>query len=297
DLRTRTGSHALDATSTRVDVAGNRTHVFFRRNNLDLHDGLEQHWIGFLCSVLKRHRSGYFECHFRRVDFVKAPEGERCLYVHHFVARQDATFHSFLDPFVHRLDVLARDYTADNCIYKLVASARFRRLNRDFGVSILTAATGLTYKLADTFCGFPNRLAIRDLGPSYVRVDTKFSLQSIDDDLQVQLTHSADDRLAGFLISGDFEAWIFRRKALKANVKFLLVLSGFGFDCLGNYWCGEFESFQNDWVGLSANGIASGDLLESGNRDDFAGGRLFDIFAFVCVHAHNPADALFRASR
>jgi hypothetical protein len=113
----------------------------------------------------------------------------------------------------------------------------------------------------------------------------------------MQLTHSTNDRLPGFLVGGNLEARVFRREALESNAKLFLVLSGFGFDCLGNDRCGEFESFENNWVGLSANGVAGCDLLQSGNRYDFAGRRLFDVFAFIRVHAHNPTDSLFRTPR
>src|SRR6266404_400934 len=293
DLRARPRSHALDTAAARVDVARYRARVLFGRNDLDLHYRLEQHRIRFLSRVLERHRTGDLESHLRRVNFVVAAVVKGRLDVNHLVARQHTAFHRFLDTFPDALYVLARDDAADDRIDKLVPGPGFGRFELDFGVPVLTASARLTNKLPDSFRGFAYCLSISDLRSSDVRIDAKLPLQAIDDDLEVKLTHSADDDLARFLIGCYFETGVFGRQTLETDAQLLLILPGLGFDCLGDDGRGEFKSLENDRAGLLTDCVAGGDLLEASHRDDLACGRLLNIFAFVRVHAHNAAHALF----
>ena len=48
--------------------------------------------------------------------------------------------------------------------------------------------------------GLRDRLAVGDLRPADVRVDVELALQAVDDDLEVELAHAGDQRLAGLLV-------------------------------------------------------------------------------------------------
>jgi len=70
---------------------------------------------------------------------------------------------------------------------ELVAFARLIRLKTDLGVTVLTAATGLSNVFALGF-GLPaNGLAVRHLRLTDVRLDLVLAHHAVDDDLQVQL--------------------------------------------------------------------------------------------------------------
>ena len=54
-------------------------------------------------------------------------------------------------------------------------------------------------------CSLRNRFAIGDLRLTDICLDAEFALHAIDDDLEVKLAHSGDDRLAGFMIGRNLE--------------------------------------------------------------------------------------------
>src|SRR5437868_13474903 len=57
----------------------------------------------------------------------------------------------------------------------------------------------------DLLCRLAGGLAVGDLRPAHVRVDLELAHQAVDDDLEVQLAHASDQRLAGLLVGGDAE--------------------------------------------------------------------------------------------
>ena len=99
----------------------------FGDDDLDAHDRLEQHRLGFLRGVLERHRSGDLERHFRRVDVVIRTVVQLDPHVVDREAREDAAGERFLDAFVDRLDELLRDRSAGDLVLEDVAAARLAR--------------------------------------------------------------------------------------------------------------------------------------------------------------------------
>src|SRR5262249_24570587 len=198
-------------------------------------------------------RTGNLERHLRRIHFVIAAKTESGFDVHHLVAGQHSAFHRLLDSLVHRLDVLARHNTAHYRIDELVARAGLERLYPHFGVAVLTPASRLPYELADALGHLCDRLSIRHLRTTHVGVDSKLALQPIDDDLQMQFAHAADDRLAGLLIRRDLEAGILGRKTLKSQAQLLLIGSCLWLDRLRDDRRREFERFEDDRSGLFAD--------------------------------------------
>src|SRR5581483_5362944 len=229
--------------------------------------------------------------------FVIAAVVQRRLHVDHLVTGEHAAFEGFLDPLLDRLDVLARDDAADDGVDEFKADARLRRLDPDFGVTVLAAATGLAHELADAFRRSGDRLAVSDLRTTDVGINAELALQAVNDDLKVELAHAADDRLAGLLIGRDLEARVFCGQPLKADAELLLILARLRLDGLGDDRRGKFERFENHGMRLFADGVAGRHLLEASDGDDLASGGGIDVFALVGVHAHDATDTLFRAAR
>ena len=63
--------------------------------------------------------------------------------------------------------------------------------------------------------GLRDRLLVGDLRLADVRVDLELAQQAVGDDLEVQLAHAGDDRLAGLLVDGDAEGRILLGEALE----------------------------------------------------------------------------------
>src|SRR5262249_58808125 len=104
------------------------------------------------------------------------------------------------------------------------AGPRLSRLDLHFSVTLWPAPAGLTNEFADALRGFTYRFAISNLGTSDVRIDSELALQPVNDDLEMKLTHTADDRLAGLLVSGYFKAGIFGCKPLQPDAQLVLIL-------------------------------------------------------------------------
>ncbi len=90
-------------------------------------------------------------------------------------------------------------------------------------VTVLTAAAALTDELAFRRDFLGDRLFVGDLRFPDVRFNPELSLHAVDDDLEMQLAHPADDRLARFFIRRNTERRIFLREPLKRFAELLLI--------------------------------------------------------------------------
>ena len=75
-----------------------------------------------------------------------------------------------------------------------------------------------------------DRLAVRDLRLADVGLDAELALHAVDDDLEVQLAHAGDDRLARFLVGVHAERRVFLRQALQRHAHLFLVGLGLRLD-------------------------------------------------------------------
>src|SRR5690606_24854708 len=165
----------------------------------DLHDRLQQHRAGLRRALLEAHRAGDLEGHFARIDVVVRTVVQSDLDVDHRIAGDHAVLHGFPDALVDRGNVFLRHDTADDAVDDLVARPGLLRLDAQEHVPVLAAAARLPDELAFLLDHLADGLAVRDLRLADVCLDLELALHPVDDDLEVQLTHAGDDRLAGFL--------------------------------------------------------------------------------------------------
>ena len=164
-----------------------------------------------------------------RIDFVIITEHEPDLDVDQLIASEKTTLHRVANSLFDRLDVFLRNRAASDLVLEYKTFAR-SRLDLDFDVSELTTTTSLLLVNFFTRRRFRDRFAIRDLRFADIRLDAKLTLHAIDDDLEVKLTHTGDDRLAGFLIGRNVERGIFLRETVQSHAQLVLVLPCFRFD-------------------------------------------------------------------
>src|SRR4030095_1421552 len=98
-----------------------------------------------------------------------------------------------------------RDGAADDVVHELVAFAGLARDHPDLGVPVLAAAAGLLDVAVFALRRARHRFLVRDLRLADRRLDVELALQAVDDDLEVQLAHPADDRLTGLEVGVDPE--------------------------------------------------------------------------------------------
>src|SRR4051794_36132085 len=201
--------HRLDHPAPGVQVPDDVTHVVLGRDDLDGHHRLEQGRAGLAGGLLEDHRAGDLEGHLRGVDLVVLAVQQGGLDAHDRVASEDAVLHGVLDALVDRGDVLPRDPTAGDSVLEFVGrrvAADLERLQGDLHLRELTRPTGLLLVgVVVLLDGLADRLAVGDLRLADVGLDLELAPHAVDEDLQVQLAHAGDDRLAGLLVEPDLE--------------------------------------------------------------------------------------------
>src|SRR5690606_10242886 len=223
-LRGSARRRPADLTTPAGQVAHVFAHVLGRRHDLHIHDRLEQHRIRPLRTLLERDRAGDLERHLARVDLVVRTIDQLDLHVDHRVPGEDAVLHRLLDPLLDGPDVLLRDHAADDLVLEDQPRTGLGRTDVDHHVAVLAAPTRLPDELPlDVLGALANRLPVRDLRTANVRLDLELPLQTVDDDLEMELAHPADDRLPRLLIDVDPEGRILFGELRQAGGELVLV--------------------------------------------------------------------------
>src|SRR5699024_12217283 len=90
--------------------------------------------------------------------------------------------------------------TTDNLIFKFKSSAFFIWLVSDMNVSILSTTTRLTDEFPFYLCRTSECFTISNLWRTYVCFYFKLNLQTVNNDIKVQFTHTCYQRLPSFFI-------------------------------------------------------------------------------------------------
>ena len=119
---------------------------------------------------------------------------------------------------------------------------------------------------------------------SLVDLYVEFTAQAVYDDVKVKLSHSADDGLAGFLVSLHAEGRVFLGKFSKGNSKFVQILLGLWLHGDSDNRFREFHRLQGNLMALCTNCIACAQVLEADCRTDVS--RLHEIYGILVVGVH-----------
>src|SRR5690606_33990451 len=223
--------HALEAPAAGVDVADHVPHVAVGDDDFDLHHGLQEHRGRLLGGSTEGHGAGDLEGHLRAAALGLGAVDQGDAHVHDRVARQDAPAHRFADTGLDRRDVFLGHHTADDLVDELDALAARRRLHVDEDVAVLAAPAALAHEAAlDPLNRTGEGLLVGDLGPPDVGLNLELPQQPVDDDLQVQLAHALDDRLARLLVGVDAEGRVFLGQLAQGLAHLVLVGLGLRLD-------------------------------------------------------------------
>ena len=161
-------------------------------------------------------------------------------------------------------------------------------VDADFGelaraARLLLVGVGQVDRLREIF-------AIGDLRRTDIGLDLELALHAVDQDLEVELAHPLDDRLAQFMVGGDAERRVLARQAIERDAHLLLVGLGLGLDRDLDDRIREFHPLEDDRRIGRAQRIAGGGVLEARQRDDVAGIGDLDVLAVVGMHQQHAAD-------
>ena len=119
--------------------------------------------------------------------------------------------------------VLLGDDTPDDLVLDLDALAAFVGRDVDNGVAVLAATAGLADELALAFGGKSDGFAVRNLRHTDGGLHLELTQQAVTDDVQVQLTHTGDDQLPGFVVVEDAERRILLGQPLQRFGHFVAI--------------------------------------------------------------------------
>ena len=143
----------------------------------------------------------------------------------------------------------------------------------------------------------PQRLAIRNLWLSDVRFDVEFALHAVNEDVEVQFTHSLDDGLTGLLVEFGAEGRVFFSELLNREAQLFLVSLGLGLDRNLDNGLRESHRLEDDRLSRVAQRVPRSGVLESDDGVDVTSGHRIDRVFLVGVHLENLSDALFLVLR
>ncbi len=288
--------HGLHLATTGVEVTDHGAEEVLGRGDFDGHHRLEDARVGATSGLLEGHRAGELERKLRGVDVVVRAVSEGHLDVLDRVTSENTELHGFLDTSVDRGDVFLRDTATGDGVDEFVTRASFLRLEIDDDATELTGTTGLLLvRVFDLLDLLAEGLAVGHLRLADVRLDLELALHAVDQDVEVELAHACDDRLAGFLVGVDAEGRILFSKTLDRVRELLLVGLRLRLDGLFDDRCGEGHGLEDDRVGRITEGLTGGGVLEAHDGADHARTDLVDLLTLVGVHLVDLADSFLLA--
>ena len=214
------------------------------------------------------------------------------LNVNNRISGQYPSLHSALDTCVNSWDVFLRNRTADNAVDELVALTGLVRGNSDLNVTVLTFTTGLTSVFHINISRFSDGFFVSYLWLTYVCLYLELTQQTVNDDLQMELTHAGDDGLAGFFVCVGLEGRVFLCQFCQSNTHLFLTCFSLRLDSNTDNRLWEFHRLQDDRSFWITQGITGGYLLNTYRSSDITCVASIDIFSVVCVHLKD--DRFFR---
>src|SRR4029077_15704062 len=157
-------------------------------------------------SILDRHRARKLERQLTGVDSVVRAVDQRDDDVDDRVTGDDSRLQRCAHALLDRGDELTRDASLRDLVLEHETGATLARPHINLRVTELAFATGLADETTHTMGRLLDGFLVGDLWLALVGVHAKFAQQAVDDGLEVQLTHTRDDRLAGLVVGVNLES-------------------------------------------------------------------------------------------
>jgi hypothetical protein len=146
-----------------------------------------------------------------------------------------------------------------------------------------------------TLDGLLDRLAVGHLRLADVGLDLELALHAVDEDVEVQLAHALDDRLAGLGVELGAEGRVLFGELLDRGAQLLLVGLGLRLDGDLDDGLGEGHRLEDDGLVRVGEGVTGGGVLQADHGVDVARGDRVDRVLLVGVHLEDLPDALLLA--
>src|SRR5699024_5394883 len=135
-------------------------------------------------------------------------------------------------------------------------------------------------------------LAVRNLRSTNVCLDLELARHAVNQDVKVQLAHTADDGLAGLLVQLNGEGRVLLRQLLDGGAQLLLVRLGLRLDGHLDDRVREVHVLEDDRVSRVGQSVTGCGVLQADERVDVTSGCTVNRLLLVGVHLEQLADAL-----
>src|SRR5439155_23359012 len=150
--------------------------------------------------------------------------------INYLVPGPIASCSRFEDSLFNSRNIILRDRTTKNFVYKFEFAATGQRLHLNFAISILSMSAGLllvfTLNLGLPADGF----SVRNLWSFQIDINTESFLKTSDYCFNVKLTHPGQQHLASLLITSKSKGGIFFQNFVEGITDLVLVSTRFGFN-------------------------------------------------------------------
>ena len=164
-----------------------------------------------------------------------------------------------------------------------------------FNVSVLSTTTGLFCIFMLNIHSFGDGLFVGNLRRTYVGLHLELTEQTVNDDFQMQLTHTGDDGLSGLRIGMRTEGGILLCQFGKRLAQLALSCFRLGLDSQLNNRLRELHGLQDYRMLLITDGITCSTELESDSGSNVTGIYFIQLHTFVGVHLQDTSNTLFLA--
>ena len=124
-------------------------------------------------------------------------------------------------------------------------------------------------------------LFVVNLRRTLVDIHTELTTKTVNDDVKVKLTHTADDSLAGLVVSLDCEGRVLLSKLCESDTEFVKVFLSLRFYSKSDNRIRELHRLKSDRTRLNADGITCAEILETYCSADITGLHEVDRILFV----------------
>ena len=209
-------------------------------------------------------------------------------------AGEYTVLHSCSEALLDRGDEFLGNVTTLDFINKLeVAFEAFvLRFNPNNDVGELTTTTGLLLEYFAEFDRTCDCFLVSNLGTTLVALYLELTTETVDNNIEVKLTHTRDNGLTGLFVCLNTEGGVFFSKFLQADTELVEVFLSLRFHCDTDNGVGEFHSFEYDRSIFSAECITCTDILEAYSGTDITTADFLHRILLIGVHLEQTRDTL-----
>ena len=159
-------------------------------------------------------------------------------------------------------------------------------------MTVLSTTTRLLSILAIYINSLSDCFLVSNLRCTNVCLNLELTKQTVNNDLQMKLTHTSDDGLSSFLISVLTEGRILLSQLCKSLAHLLLSSLSLRLDSQLDNWLWELHRLKDYWMLLITDCITSSCDLETNSCCDISGVNLIKLHTLISVHLKNTAYTL-----